>query len=68
MEKTLTKGQLARQDEVDNAIAALINDLVGKEVEWDMEIIGDVREVIQDHLVAKGITTEMKFYPYIELK
>jgi hypothetical protein len=64
----LTEQQISRQDFVDNAIYDLINELIpsDKEMEWDIEVIGEVRDVIQAMLVGRGICTEQKFYPYIE--
>ena len=64
----LTDQQIARQDFVDNAIYDLINELIpsDKEMEWDIEVIGEVRDVIQAMLVGRGICTEQEFYPYIE--
>ena len=64
----LTDHQIARQDFVDNAIFDLINELIpsDKEMEWDIEVIGEVRDVIQAMLVGRGICTEQEFYPYIE--
>ena len=64
----LTDQQIARQDIVDNAIYDLINELIpsDKEMEWDIEVIGEVRDVIQAMLVGRGICTEQEFYPYIE--
>ena len=64
----LTDKQIERQDYVDNQIFQLLNDLnpLGKELKWDIEIIGDVREQIRVWLVdTLDITDEMKFYPYI---
>ena len=64
----LTKQQIERQDFVDNAIFELINELIPseKEMEWDIEAIGEIRDALQSQLVAKGICTEQEFYPYIE--
>jgi hypothetical protein len=64
----LTDQQISRQDFVDNAIHDLINELIpsDKEMEWDIEVIGEVRDVIQAMLVGRGICTEQEFYPYIE--
>lgn len=64
----LTKQQIKRQDYVDNAIYALINDLIPSdlEMEWNIETIGEVRDAIQSQLVQKGFCTEQEFYPYIE--
>ena len=64
----LTGQQIERQDFVDNAIFNLINELIpsDKEMEWDIEFIGVVRDAIQTRLVEKGICSEQEFYPYIE--
>lgn len=64
----LTKQQIERQDFVDNAIFNLINELIpsDKEMEWDIEFIGVVRDAIQTRLVEKGICSEQEYYPYIE--
>lgn len=64
----LTSQQIERQDFVDNAIYELINLVVptNQEIPWDIEVIGDVRDVIQQKLVERGISTEQEFYPYIE--
>jgi hypothetical protein len=64
----LTKLQIERQDFVDNAIFNLINELIpsDKEMEWDIEAIGEIRDAIQAKLVDKNICTEQEFYPYIE--
>ena len=64
----LTDQQISRQDFVDNAIHDLINELIpsDKEMEWDIEVIGEVRDVIQAMLIGRGICTEQEFYPYIE--
>ena len=66
MEPELTGAQLERQDIVDNYIFKLLQELVlGREIEWDMELIGEVRDVIHDELMKRGWCTEQEFYPYI---
>ncbi len=64
----LTRQQIERQDFVDNAIFDLMNRLIpsDKEMEWDIEAIGEVRDVILAQFERKGFCTEMEFYPYIE--
>lgn len=66
---SLTKRQIARQDTVDNAIHKLINDVHPGDtpIEWNMEYIGEVREVIQKVLEIHGVT-EMEFYPFEEVE
>ena len=64
----LTDQQITRQDFVDNVIYNLINELIpsDKEMVWDINAIGEVRDAIQAILVGRGLCTEQEFYPYIE--
>jgi hypothetical protein len=63
----LTPAQRERQDTVDNVCHRLLEELAGKELPWDMEHIGELREVVQDIIVDKlHIMTELEFYPYLE--
>ncbi|MBQ9295087.1 MAG: hypothetical protein IJ219_09230 [Bacteroidaceae bacterium] len=64
----LTRQQIERQDFVDNAIFDLINRLIpsDKEMGWDIEAIGEVRDSMQAQLVERGFCTEQAFYPFIE--
>lgn len=64
----MTEKQLERQDYVDNAILGLINKLIpsDRKMEWDIEVIGYVRDAIQSQIVERGFCTEQEFYPYIE--
>lgn len=68
--RTFTKQQIIRQDFVDNRIFELINSLLpaSKQIKWDIEIIGDIRELIYKKLDRKlrGIN-EKRFYPFIEI-
>ncbi|MDP3259278.1 MAG: hypothetical protein Q8M34_01645 [Thermodesulfovibrionales bacterium] len=67
--KELTEEQIKRQDSVDNAIYQLIREInpVDKEIAWDIEMIGDVRDVIREWMVERlKITDEQGFYPYLE--
>ena len=67
--KELTEEQIKRQDSVDNAIYHLIQELnpTADEIRWDIEMIGDVRDVIEDWMVERlKITDEKSFYPYFE--
>lgn len=63
----LTEQQIKRQDFVDNAIFGLINELLpsDKEVEWDIEAIGEIRDAILSQLVKRGLCMEQEFYPYL---
>ena len=65
----MTDAQLARQDYVNNLIfqTILTSHPVTDGIEWNIEMIGEVRAVIQDWLVERlGLVDEMRFYPYIE--
>lgn len=65
----LTEEQIKRQDSVDNAIYQLIQELnpTADEIRWDIEMIGEVRDVIEDWIVERlKITDEQGFYPYLE--
>ena len=67
--KELTSEQIERQDSVDNAIYQLIQELnpTVDEIRWDIEMIGDVRDVIGDWIVERlKITDEHNFYAWVE--
>lgn len=62
----LTRKQIKRQDFVDNEVFELIQKLLpqSKQMEWDIEVIGTVRDVIREQVVdEQKLTSEMKFYP-----
>jgi hypothetical protein len=64
--QNLNDEQLRRQDFVDNGIFDLVKRLIPstKKIEWDIEIIGDIRDTIQHWLVDKyKIIDEVEFYP-----
>jgi len=64
----LTRKQIERQDFVDNSIFALLQTLntTDKVIDWDIEIIGSIRDVIQDNIINKIGCSEQEFYPYVE--
>lgn len=65
MEK-LTEDQIKRQDFVDNEIYDLVRRLIPstKGIEWDIEMIGDIRDTIQHWFVDRyKIVDELEFYP-----
>ena len=64
----LTDKQIKRQDNVDNTIHEMLIGLIpnDKTLDWDIEIIGRVRDVVEQIFVEKHICTDMEFYPYIE--
>lgn len=61
----ISQEQTERQDFVDNSIFELIQTLnVSDEpIDWDIEMIADVRDVIQQHIVSKTNCSEIDFYP-----
>ena len=64
--KDFTEDQIKRQDFVDNEIYDLVKRLISseKEIDWDIEIIGEIRDIIQHWLVDKyKIVDELEFYP-----
>jgi hypothetical protein len=67
--KVLTYLETARQDFVDGEIFKLIQNVnpTSQPLVWDIEMIGDVRDVIEDWIVTKlKLCTEKDFYPFIE--
>jgi DNA polymerase sigma len=68
-ENRLTQQQITQQDFVDNTIFDLILSVnpTDKEINWDIEMIGEIRDVLKEWLVDKlNLTTEQEFYPYLE--
>jgi len=65
----LTDAELERNDYIHNEIFDLINRLnpAGTELEWDISIIAEIADDIEDYLVAKGICTAKEFSPYREI-
>ncbi len=62
----LTEDQINRQDFVDNEIFDLVKRLTPptKEIEWEIQMIGDIRDTIQHWLVDQyKIVEELEFYP-----
>lgn len=61
----LTAEEIERQDYVDNTIINLLNDLnpSDQELEWDINIIGEIRDTIQSQFVERGLCSEQEFYP-----
>jgi len=64
----LTKKQIERQDFVDGAIFELLQDLnpTEQKFDWDIEMIGDIRDIILYFIKKKTNCSEQEFYPYIE--
>lgn len=65
----LTKKQIARQDFVDNSIFELLQKLnpTDNTIEWDIEIISEVRERIRNYFENNiDKFCEQNYYPYME--
>ncbi len=65
----LTNLEISRQDYVDGIIFKLIQSLnpTKQPIEWNIEMIGDIRDTIEDWIVTNmNICTEKDFYPFIE--
>lgn len=66
--RQLTDEEIARQDFVDNSINEMINTInpIQKEIEWDIEMIGDIRDRINYWVTKRlGLCSEQEFYPFI---
>jgi hypothetical protein len=64
----LTGKEIERQDFVDNSIYQLILSLnpTNEKIDWNIEIIGQVREQIGQWFEQNNICTQSQFYPYLE--
>jgi hypothetical protein len=64
----LTDKQIVRQDFVDNSIFELLQSLnpTDKNLDWDIDMIGQLRESIEFLFTSRKICTEQEFYPYLE--
>jgi hypothetical protein len=64
--QNFSEDQIKRQDYVDNEIYDFVKRLIPstREIEWDIEMIADIRDTIQYWLVDKyKIINELEFYP-----
>jgi hypothetical protein len=62
----ISEEQLKRQDFVDNEIYKLVKRILpsSKEIEWDIEMIADIRDTISYWLVDRyKLIDELEFYP-----
>jgi len=64
--EALTNEQLERQDFVDNKIHRCLEELAGEPIEWDISLIGAVRDAISGEFDSRGIVNEDAFYPSCE--
>ena len=67
MKTELTDEDIARQDSVDNAIYELICNLnpTNVNIEWDIEMISNIRDSISYEFVRRGVCSENEFYPFL---
>lgn len=68
----LTKKQLERQDLVDNAIHAMLREVMAykfpeRDLGWDIRVISDIREAITKEY-CRQLGESMEFYPWDEEK
>jgi DNA polymerase sigma len=64
--QNFSEEQIRRQDFVDNEIYDLVKRIIPstREIEWDIEMIADIRDTIQHWLVDQyKIVDELEFYP-----
>lgn len=70
-ERELTDDEIIRLDEVHNTIHATIAKLAGVDpetLEWDIELIGSISDLIEDAVCEKwGLMTRCEFCPYVEV-
>ena len=64
----LKEKQIEQQDFVDNSIFELIKELnpCEKLIDWDIEMIGSIRDTIQFWIIEKTNCSEQEFYPSME--
>jgi hypothetical protein len=65
----LSSLQTSRQDYVDGTIFKMIQSLnpTPQPIEWDIEMLGDIRDTVEDWVVNKlKMCTAKEFYPYVE--
>ena len=65
VEQELTSRDTDIQDETDGLIFDLYRDLTGDDPEWDIAIIGDLRDDIVDRIARETGRTEYSFHPYM---
>ena len=68
MIQELTDKEIERQDYVDNRVYELLNDLLpaGNKLNWDIEIIGAIRDAVQVQITDRKLMNEAAFYPYLK--
>jgi hypothetical protein len=56
IELEITPEMEERNDEIDNSVFECVSTLSEKELEWDMQLIGEVTDAIKSVLERYGIT------------
>ncbi len=56
------------QDDVDNLIHALIEDISGKRQDWNIKIIGDLRDGVLSVLEMHGVICAENIYPALAVE
>ena len=64
--KQLTDKQLERQEFVDNTIFSVLQALTGLNIQWDIEVVGEVRDAIERVAKNRLGIPEYQFYPRVE--
>ena len=61
----MTDDQLKRQDFIDNSIFSLVQTInpTTQKISWDIEMIGNIRDVVVDELEKKLGISEFEIYP-----
>ncbi len=65
VEQELTGRDLDIQDNTDGAIHQMLETLVGTELEWDIALVGDVRDSVLARLTRETGRSEYSFHPYM---
>ena len=65
LEQDLTHRDLDIQDETDGIIHQMLEDLLGEPIEWDVSLVGDVRDSIITRLAKETGLSEYSFHPYM---
>jgi hypothetical protein len=65
VEQELSRWDTDIQDATDGIIFDLFRDLTGDEPEWDIELIGDLRDYIIEAVARRSGRTEYSFHPYM---
>lgn len=65
--RELSTSDIERLDFLHNAIHRLLCELAGREIPWDMEVIGEISDVAEEHICNKlGLMSQMSFAPFID--